>query len=85
MEPSKNRRKRDTMSLTTIYNRGYEDSRDSEWNDSDDEYVTDDSQNVRTKRQNERSFFGRRKVLQHEGQVVIKPSHPSLDRSIRCG
>lgn len=49
------------MLLTTVRNRLSEDSKDSESDDSDEEYVTNDRQIARSERQHEVSFLGRKK------------------------
>lgn len=48
------------MLLTTIRNRRYDDSSDSESDDNDEEYVTDDCQTARNERQHKIPFFGRK-------------------------
>ena len=75
------RSKRMTVSLTTIRNRRYDSSSDSESAESDeDPYQAVHQPQTRTERQNVISFFGRKKGPEHEGQVAIKPADPIFDR-----
>lgn len=68
------------MSVATIQSRRYVDSGDSESDNSDEEYLTDDPQAARIERQQKLPFFGRKKGPPDERLAVIKPSDPGFDR-----